>query len=204
VINRVVWSADGQAFATCGADGHLVISSGETCKPRRVIRLEGEVVAAAFSPDATRIACSFADPVQPTQQALGLEVEPEPLPQEVDEVLGDYSVSTEWNPEPERGEGVSLPLRIFDCSTGDLLASFVVPPLWAPPFGMAWTSDGRILATCSPYSDLTIWQTRTGAVLHHDPELAGDDLALSPDGSLICVVGNAIWALVEVQSGSVV
>ena len=170
----------------------------------RVIRLDGPVIAASFSPDGTRVVCSYIEAAEASSTGLGLETPPEPLPRELDEALGEYDVSVEWNPTPETSEGVSLPLRVFDSSSGELLASFLLPDAESPPAAVEWSADGRLIVSCSPDLGLTLWQARTAAVLQHDYELLGEDLSFSPEKSMVCVVGDGFWSVVDTDDGEVV
>ena len=160
-------------------------------------------MAASFSPDRSRVACSFADSSGVVGASLGLDIAPEPLPEDLDALLGSYEVSTEWDPNPDRADGLALPLRVLDCATGDLLASFVAPQGDSPPVAILWAADGRRILTCSPSDGVTVWQARTAAVLHHDEELLGEDLALSPDGSCACVVGRGYWSVIDAANAMV-
>jgi WD40 repeat protein/GTPase SAR1 family protein len=203
VINRVAWAADGSAFATCGDDGRLVISNAQTGKPSRVIRLEGPVLDASFSPDAQRIACTSVDPsASEPSSGYGLEPEAEPLPANLDDVLGDYSVSAEWEPDPGQGDGLGLPIRMFDTGTGELLASFLSDHSDEIPTAIEWTPDGKRIVTASFRDGLTVWQTRTSAVLTHDSDIRGEAVAISPDGQYACVAGADGWQVVDLRTGA--
>ena len=203
VIHRIAWSRSASYFATCGADGRLVVSSAHSGRAVRVIRLPGEVLAASFSPDGTRIACSLVDGAE-RSVGSAFALDPEPMPRDLDEELGDYSISSEWDPDPEQEDGVTLPLRIFDCSTGELLASFLSPTGGGAAASVEWTPDGRKIVTSSESDGLTVWQARTGAAMHHVPEVYGDELALSPDGTAVCVVSGGGYDIVEIADGELV
>jgi WD40 repeat protein len=92
-VSTLAWSADGRQLA-CAVDGELAIVELPDGRVRPV-DLEGEEAgAAAFSPDATRLAVDLDDGVGLV--VLGPEVELVPLSVEPDEELSGHAA---WSPD---------------------------------------------------------------------------------------------------------
>src|SRR5687768_14538084 len=97
-IGRLAWSPDGKQLATPGLDGFLIVWDAPRGKAIRLVRHEGRVTCAVFSPDGRRVASGFEDATGINESALRLPLDgndDEPLPKEIDELLGDYEISTE-------------------------------------------------------------------------------------------------------------
>jgi WD40 repeat protein len=130
------------------------------------------VTCVVFSPDGGRVAAGFEEGESPLSSYASAQGDDyglpddidEPLPPEVDELLGDYSVSREWDPSPQSADGVRLPIRIFDVETGEHVASFYSEAASATPSAIDWSDDGRFLLTGSE-DGLALWQVRTGTIL---------------------------------------
>jgi WD40 repeat protein/GTPase SAR1 family protein len=204
-IGRLAWSADGTRIATPGEDGLLVIWDAASGKAHRVIRHEASVLCAAFSPDATKIASGSRE--RPLSSGLAtdstfLEDWSEPLPPEVDELLGDYDVSTEWSVDPDAPEGVAMPLRVFDVDTGMRLADFIGPGVRWPPTSMTWASNGRVLYAGSD-DGLAVWQVRTGGLMTLLQGGPVEGLALSPDEQQVALAGRGGWEVWNLETDDV-
>jgi WD40 repeat protein/GTPase SAR1 family protein len=193
-IGRVSWSKDASLLATPGLDGLLIVWDVQTGKPIRVVRHGGPMVAAAFSPDAKMVACAFA-------VAMGPDVVPgylppdefggDPLPDEIDELLGNYDDATEWQ-HTEPPDGAVIPVAIADVETGEWVASFYASEIRSPAKDLWWSSDGRTIFTASS-DGIAKWQTRTGQLLDLDVSLSATRLALSPNEDEIVAVGRHEW-----------
>lgn len=201
-ISRLAWSRDGRLLATPSTDGLLIVWDTGSGKPIRVLRHGGACVCAAFSPDAKRIACGLVDP-QGEGPAYFEESELEldnPLPAEIDELLGDYEMSSEWDVNPEVPAGALLPILIMDIETGEPLASFHSEQIRTAVDAIAWSSDGRKIITASR-DGTGLWQTRTGQLVSLVQGTASA-ISLSDDDSEIGTAGGQYWSRIPIAGGS--
>lgn len=201
-ISRLAWSRDGGLLATPGADGLLIIWDIGSGKPVRVLRHGGACVCAAFSPDAKRIACGLADPRNEGTPYFD-ETESDldnPLPAEIDELLGNYQMSSEWDVNPDAPVGALLPVVIMDVETGEPVASFYSEQIQTAVEAIAWSSDGRKIITASR-DGTGVWQTRTGQLLHLEQGFT-TAVSLSEDDSEIGTAGGQFWSRIPTSGGS--
>lgn len=203
-VGRLAWSRDGALLATPGGDAMLVVWDASTGSPVRVVRHPGPVECVAFSPDGKRVATGYDDDRGTVEPGLVDSFDEEfgfgPLPPEMDELLGDYEVSAEWEEDPDV-PGVRLPIRVSDARTGELDAVFYSESVHSYPTGIDWSPDGRWLVTASR-DGLGVWQVRTGTLVH----LRRDDGALtaakfSPEGETVASVGAEGWMVWDHPSG---
>lgn len=202
-IGRLAWSQDASLLATPGLDGYVIVWKTDDGRPLRVIRHGGPVASVAFSPDAERLAYGHADATGPAFSNDYLRDEEfeldEPLPPEVDEMLGDYSASTEWESDPMLSPGATISVCIADTHTGERLASFYSERITAPISDLVWTTQGRDIFTVS-HSGLARWQTRTGQLLSLDPELSGHSITPSSDDRELVIASWSDWLRVRAPS----
>jgi WD40 repeat protein len=172
----------------------LVVWDASTGAAVRVVRHEGPVQCAAFSPDGARIASGFEDPrgVLEYEAYAPLDVTDDPLPPEVDELLGDYTVSREWDLDPETSDGVALSIRVSDSETGERAASFYSERLRSYPTAVDWSPDGRWLISASG-DGLVVWQVRTASVFHILDVVSVVAASFSFDGRSVAAAGSSGW-----------
>jgi small GTP-binding protein len=203
-ISRLAWSRDGRLLATPGTDGLLIVWDTGSGKPTRVLRHGGPFSCAAFSPDGKRIACGLADPLAEGLPEFYVD-EPEadnPLPPEVDELLGAYETSSEWDIDPDAPAGALLPVGIMDVETGETVASFYSDRIRTRVAAIAWSSDGRKIVTASE-DGAAIWQTRTGQLLSLDGERSRA-VALSADGKEMASTSGLSWSRMQTEDGKTI
>ena len=113
----------------------VIVWDPATGRAKRLIRAAGPATSAAFSPDGVHVAFGLEDPSpqQPIFEVYGPDEDgwDEPLPPEVDELLGDYDISTEWDEHPERG--TRFVGQIANAATGEIEAALYSSQLFDSP-----------------------------------------------------------------------
>ena len=186
-INSVAFSPDSKIIASGSNDGSLRLWDADNgLELHTLISIEGDVKSVAFTPDGKIVACAIT--------------------------LGSY------NSRPYlRGSNVYL----FDVETGRILrtiAAYVVPdPLpvnidrWFRPtqhtravYNIAFTQDGKMLATESTDDTIRLWNVNTGEHLSvlSERTFCDSNLVSSPDGYTVSCAGyKNVINLWDIQSG---
>jgi WD40 repeat protein len=153
-FDHVEFSRDGKHLVTAGTDRLVRLFDGKTGKELKTFTGHtGQVYVARFTPDGKQIVSSGIDTVTriwdvesgkqvrtlPTGTCYGLAVSPD----------GKYAVAAGSNP-----------LVLWELATGNKVREFnghtgVV--VW-----IAFSKDGRTIASCSYDNTVRLWETRTG------------------------------------------
>lgn len=204
-IGRLVWSPDARYIATPGSDGLIIVWDATTGKPEQVIRGSGPVSSAAFSPDSKKVAYGLSDPdgpdVTPGYPEPEDLIEDDPLPPELDELLGDFERSNEWEAPSESSSGTRIPIRIDDLESGESVAAFSSSRSETAPRDIRWPGDGREIISASDAGTAT-WQTRTGQLLRLDEEF--EVISVDSWGQTVVSVGSYFWEVRNAHSGELI
>jgi WD40 repeat protein len=196
-VARVAWSPDAKWLATASADGTVKIWM-LTTEELPGIPAAGQVHEVAWQPKRNELAAIVRDSAKTWNAETGKErvIFSDPK--------GYLLSSLAWNPGGTRlAIGTSDALVLYDPASGDV---FTIPtkPV-AEITGLAWSPDGRVLATaCSE----KVWEPKTGGhnVKLLDMEAGGRELmavptsegqasriAWSPDGKWVAVGTLGGW-----------
>jgi WD40 repeat protein len=186
-VNCVAFSPDGERLASAGADGAVRIRNGRTGEVVLEFRAHGRsAVSVAFHPDGKHLASVGADrTVKVWDLTTGQGVFQQPC-----DPVRDAAYTVAFRPPDGRqvaagGGGV---VNVWDWASGKLLHAF---PGHAPqPIAVAFSGDGRRLATGSGSEGPRVWDAATGAgPLHTFPGYRNpiSALAFSPDGGRLAV-----------------
>ena len=157
-VNDVQFSPDGSMLATAGDDGRLRIWNPDTGEPISTVFGRRGVVGQSFDADGALVAA-----VWPDEGALRIA---DPVTGRVvrtidglDEVPFDSALS----PDGERvavGMVGSDVARVYDVATGEPVA--ILPKHRYSVNSVAWSPDGRWIATGSGDSSVRVWSATTG------------------------------------------
>jgi WD40 repeat protein/serine/threonine protein kinase len=187
-VNGVAFSPDGERLASAGADGAVKIWNSRTGKVVLKFQAHGgsSVVSVAFHPDRKHLASVGADR---TVKVWDLTTGQEVFQRSCDPVR-DAAYTVAFRPPDGRqvaagGGGV---VNVWDWETGQLVHTF--PGHSPQPIAVAFSRDGRHLATGSGREGPRIWDATTGAgPLRTFPGYRNpiSALAFSPDGGGLAV-----------------
>jgi WD40 repeat protein len=186
-VNCVAFSPDGERLASAGADGFVRIRNSRTGKVVHEFRAHGKsAVSVAFHPDGKHLASVGADR---TVKVWDLTTGQERFQRPCDPVR-DAAYTVAFRPPDGRhlaagGDGV---VNVWDWATGQVVHTFSGHT--PQPISVAFSRDGRHLATGSGREGPRIWDAATGAgPLHTFPGYRNpiSAQAFSPDGRQLAV-----------------
>jgi WD40 repeat protein len=196
ISRSISFSRDGRHLLTTSRGGSVTIRDAVTgVIVRDFARVRGEVFAAAFSPDATKVlAAGYWSPSRLLDVATGAELRTFPHGEGVQDVafVDDARVLT---------AGDDGRLRLFDAATGRELRTFeghermVKNVLVAP--------GGRVV-TAGSDETVRLWDVETGAALGTWKQPASiESAALAPGGAQVLLgLGNGAMHLVDLDGGA--
>ena len=195
-VNSVTFSSDGSMLATAGDDGAVRVWDPGTGDMVFEFRDDERPIvhAPSFSPDGTKVAVSFE-----ASSTAGLDTKN--LVRVIDiahgEVIAEIEVgvvsSTAFGPGGRRIVVADLDdaaVRVFDAISGEELLALTGHD--GGVRGVAWSPDGRWIATGADDGTARIWQARTG---EHRFTFAGHSTTVqgvswSPDSALLATASE--------------
>ncbi|MER8595734.1 TIR domain-containing protein [Mesorhizobium sp. M1182] len=184
---RVVWSTDGKRLAGISGD-HRVIWDATTGKLSESVALD-QYVWPVWSPDLTRFAATRGG-----ETVLRVHNAENGNELSVFEFGNENISEITWSPDGKRlaivggggsqaGSGGYGTAEVRDAGTGKLVAEGPVEQGVEYVSRVAWSSDGRRLATDSSKNGLYVWNAATGDQLSElvDHDHATTAIAWSPD-----------------------
>jgi WD40 repeat protein/predicted Ser/Thr protein kinase len=192
-VDCVAFSRDGQRLATGSQDGTLRIWNASAYTLLKTLKITTNAVwSVAFTPDDQGLvtSCNECAQLWDTRSWECLRT----FPGELAAVArsGTRLATSESNPFFYETAGA---VRLFDWSTGALLATF-----GAPGRALALSSDGGRLAVAGPASGITIYDTPTRQIVRQWPTKNPVwSLVFSPDDRQLLSTGwstaAALWTL---------
>jgi WD40 repeat protein/DNA-binding SARP family transcriptional activator len=197
-VNDVAFSHDGSMIATTGDDGAARVWDPITGEELGSFQdpTDVGVWGPAFSPDGSFLAASWPDGVRIFDLATGQTI------REIDAVPSP--LHTSFSPDGEKiaiSSNAALTAVVVDVSSGDELFTLQGHRLTLKD--IAWSPDGRWIATSSDDASAHLWEAGTGssrfALLGHAATI--QDLEWSPDSTRLItgsIDGTAkVWLITE-------
>ena len=192
VVNSIAFSPDGTRLASASGDGTVRVWEPQT--GRQIVGpLTGHEYpprSVAFSTDGRRLYSTSVDSVRIWDTTDG-----HPLGKPADG--GDPTVLTA---DGRRFATGSSFIRQFDSETGEPVGSVVETPISEMVWRIAYSTDGRYLASVSTGWTLRLWDVASGrqigAPVHLPFRALADDVRFSRDDRRIFVGGaDGVWSL---------
>ncbi len=196
-------SADGSVLPEAEEALHKALLASQV--RRTLTGHEGRVLSIAYSPDGTRLASIEDDGTTLVWDAAsGEELHRLPGITVPGDAIGTQRIA--FSPDGTRlvtGDG-SL-VKVWDPESGSLLLELSghTADVWA----VAFSPDGKLLASSGVDATVRIWDADTGALLHtlEGHQEAVECLAFHPDGQHLVTAGDDLTFKVwDVQSGELV
>jgi WD40 repeat protein/DNA-binding SARP family transcriptional activator len=197
-VNAVEFNGDGSLLATTGDDGAARIWDPATGEEQWSFESSPdlEVWGPSFSPDGSMFAAFWPDAVRVMDLRTGQTV------RRIDTLAAPGQ--TAFSPDGERIaiSTESAPIAVVvDISSGKTV--FTLQGHTHTTKNVAWSPDGRWLATASDDGSARIWNGQTGelrfALLSHENTI--QDLAWSPDGTRLVTASDdgtaKVWSITE-------
>jgi len=156
-VTALAWSRDGKTFASGSADRNIIVWNVETEKPLKTITADHDILTIAISPDGKSIASGGADDVVriwslPSGKFVH-KFDTGGSPPQVAHLA--------WSPDGSllaagKGNHTAVILNVKSLSTVHSMQTM------APVTHVAWTADGKTLATCSIDRALRFWDAGSG------------------------------------------
>jgi WD40 repeat protein/class 3 adenylate cyclase len=196
-VNDVKFSPDGTVLATAGDDGFLKVWDPETGELIFEEQGPGGVVGLSFAADGALVSAAW--PEEETVRIL--EAATGDVVQELS-VPDTFVLSTGLSPHGTRvvvGDAFLDVAEVFDVETGDLVVR--LPRHSFPIDAVAWSPDGRWIATGGNDSSVRVWEANSGQLMErltgHTGVLTSVDW--SPDSQWIVSGGSdgtaRVWEL---------
>lgn len=214
IFVSIAWSPNGQYLAGGSEDGVYIwnpISGRDiTIYPHLPDGINGNDTSVAWSPDSQRIASSRNDGTVQVWDALtgedDLTYRGHVTPDDAYRASEGYDTTVAWSPDGTRiaSAGIDGNIQIWDASNGGHILTYsghtpVGIQLWggvyAFPSHVAWSPDGKRLASSDDAHALKIWDAATGQTLSTYANASGP-LAWSPDGTHLAFAADDHTVLV--------
>lgn len=211
-VNCAAFSQDGRLLATGADDGSASVwDTGSGALVHRLAGHHGQVLAAAFSPDGKFLATAAAGDVARLWNVSRGTVERD--------ITSGPAWHVAFSPDGHllatAGGGSSQPTGVAAPAAAEIAARFWHAATGAPAGStagsfvghadaVAFSADGKLLATAGPGVAARLWSVATG-VLIRSLAISCDAVAFSPDGRLLATAGaDAAARLWEVATGRLV
>ncbi|MEI6090809.1 MAG: choice-of-anchor D domain-containing protein [bacterium] len=181
-VNKVNWSPDGSRVATSARDSSSIIwnaISGEIML--KLNNHSGNVIDITWSPDGSKIATACGDGFANIWDAkTGNQLQ-------TIFVSGDFLLKATWNPDGNRLAFLAYDktyILIGDATTGAIIQTLNDGNHF---HSIKWSPDGNRLVSTDGYQCATIWDAKTGKILHKmsGHNRGANDACWSPDGTKV-------------------
>ncbi|MHC4995700.1 MAG: WD40 repeat domain-containing protein, partial [Planctomycetota bacterium] len=167
--NNSMWSPDGHRVAIIGrGNPKITLVNASTGHPQLTLAASDLFAdKIAWSPNGSRLVATYQNPMKPMtlrvwDTATGEDITPPNL-----DIRQDQPIDTiEWSPDGSRvatSHRKDYLIRIWDPITG--ATQHVMAGHTNKVNAMAWTKDGRRLATSGDDYSVKLWDTQTGQII---------------------------------------
>jgi WD40 repeat protein len=211
-VNCAAFSRDGQLLATGADDGSASVwDVGTGALVHRLAGHHGQVLAAAFSPGGDVLATAAAGDVarlwNVASGSLKRDITPGPAWHVAFSPDGQLLATAGGG--ASRPAGVAAPAvteivaRLWHAATGALVGS-TEGSFHGHADALAFSADGKLLATAGPGGTAKLWSVATGIGIRSLP-VSCHAVAFSPDGRVLATAGaDEVARLWEVDTGRLV